>query len=176
VTIDAQAARRAVVGVGLLSLFVSAVVLALAAAHHNAQLGQLRAHGLVLTAQVSDCRGLLGGSGSNAVGYTCRASYLLHGHVYRAAISGSSAQPPGPTVRVLVDPLSPHLLSATLAVQRPSAGVYVLPVVLLLGFGLAAGILIVRWRHAGPAGTGTNARATMRRPARTETQIPRNAG
>ena len=146
VEVDARRAGRIVVAVCLLALAVSAALLFAAGVSKNAQIADLRHHGVPIEATVTTCLGLLGGSGSNPVGYSCTGRYTYAGHRHIAAIPGGSLHASGSTVRVVVASDDPQLLSTPrlLAGEHTSAGVYLVPAILtgLLVLGLGA----VAWR------------------------------
>ena len=66
--VDVRRVTRVVVGLCLVSLFVSAAVLFVAGFHDNAQMNELRTDGVPVEITVAKCLGLLGGSGSNQAG------------------------------------------------------------------------------------------------------------
>ena len=57
------------------------------------------------------CLGQLGGSGSNAAGYQCRGSFTIDGRHYNEIIPGTTLLPLGTTVRGVIDPGDPALIS-----------------------------------------------------------------
>ena len=78
------------------------------------------------------CLGLLGGSGSNAAGYSCRGTYTLDGQrYYRRAAPGPRLHRPGSTVAAVAVPgdPGPRLSPASMvdAPKHSSAGVFVVP-------------------------------------------------
>ena len=60
----------------------------------NLQLDELHQHGRPLRATVLACRSLLGGSGSNGVGYSCVGTYWLGGTATSSRCRAASAAPP----------------------------------------------------------------------------------
>ncbi|MHB8340895.1 MAG: hypothetical protein ACYDB7_06930, partial [Mycobacteriales bacterium] len=111
VAADARRVRTVLLGLGVAGLALLVIALYVAGAHRNAQVAGLRRNGIVVEASLSHCFGLMGGSGSNLVGYQCRATYPVDGRRYSAAVTGSSPLPPGPTMRVVADRADPQLLS-----------------------------------------------------------------
>lgn len=138
---------QVVVGLVAATLLVLVVVLTVAAVHSNKQIDTLHDRGVPVTVTVTGCLGLLGGSGSNAAGYSCHGSYTLDGHRYTEPLPGTSLHRPGSTIPAVAVPGDPALLSPDSVIynQHSSAGVYVVPAVL-------AGVLVVLlgligWRY-----------------------------
>ncbi len=148
--VDARRLGR-VVGVGcLVALAVLAVVLFVAGVHKNAQITSLRQHGVAVVVTVSGCTGLLGGSGSNPVGYACHGTLTMQGHRYDEAIPGDALYPPGARIRAVAAPGDPPLLSTRRAVESEHASwrVFILPVVLAVVLVLLVGAVVLgrRWK------------------------------
>jgi hypothetical protein len=151
---DVRVVGRVVVGVVVGSLAVVAVVLFVAGADKNAQITNLRQHGVPVEVRVTTCRGLLGGSGSNAAGYACRGSLTVDGRRYVEAIPGSTLHASGTTVRAVAARGDPALLSTfgILANEHASWRVFILPSVLLAFLVLLVAALLLRRRHTGGVG------------------------
>jgi hypothetical protein len=128
-----------VVAVGLL---VASVALAVAGSRKNDQINQLRQHGVAVVVTSTSCQGLLGGSGSNGVGYVCRGAFTLDGRRYDENLPGNTLLPPGTKVDAIAVPSDPGLVTtpAILAGEHASNTAFVLPVVLGV---LAVGAVIV---------------------------------
>lgn len=134
---------------GFVAVVTTAVFLVVAGVHRNDQIAGLRHDGVAVEVTVSGCQGLLGGSGTNPVGYACSGTFTLDGHHYRAGIPGDSLLAPGTRLRMLTiggDP-GPLTTPAALSAEQPSAKVFVLPA-LLLGAVAATAIVLV-WRRGG---------------------------
>ena len=143
-----------IVVVGLLAI---AVGLAVAARQSNARADRLRHHGVTVVATVTTCLGELGGSGSNAAGYTCRGRFRLDGTVYDEVLPGSDQRVPGAQLDLVSDPGHPHDLAtaAQVASLEPGPGAYGLPVGLAVGGLLLAGGGAWRYRSGrGRRGAG----------------------
>jgi hypothetical protein len=153
VEVDGRRVGRVVVLVCLGTLAVLVVVLFLAGAERNAQITRLRQHGVPVKVTVSGCLGLMGGSGSNLVGYQCRGTFTTGGHRYSESIPGDTFYAPGATLRAVTVPGDPALLSTvrSLATERPSWRVFILPASLLIVLALLVGALLRRHRHISRA-------------------------
>jgi hypothetical protein len=155
VNVDTRRAAQAAAVVGLVAVAVVAVVLFAAGYQKNAQITNLKTHGVAVDATVADCIGLLGGSGSNDAGYNCTARYAFDGRNYAEGIPGNGQLlTAGSTVKGVVASDDPALFStpATLAGEHTSARVYLAPSILAgLVLVLSAGWVVVR-RRARPAG------------------------
>jgi hypothetical protein len=149
VDVDARRVVQVLLCLLMAALAVLIVVLALAGVHRNAQITRLRQHGVAVTVTVSSCEGLLGGSGSNAAGYSCRGDITLGGHRYNVVIPGTRLFPPGTMLRLVAVPGDPSLLSPLHAVTTEHASwrVFILPAILLLVLLLLVGLLTMRWRR-----------------------------
>jgi hypothetical protein len=150
--VDTRAVARLAVGIVLVGLTVLVVILFVAGAQKNSQISRLRQDGVAVTITSSGCRGLLGGSGSNAAGYACRGSFTLDGRRYNENIPGNTLRPPGMVIRGVSVPGDPALVTTArmLAGEQASWRVYILPTVLLIvlvGLALLVGAVIRRGRH-----------------------------
>jgi hypothetical protein len=149
VDIDARRIGRAIAVLLLAALVVVAVVLAVAGAQKNNQIDRLRQDGVPVTITVSGCQGLLGGSGSNAAGYSCRGTFTAAGHRYTEGIPGNTLYSPGTTIRAVRVPGDPALVTplTILAAEQASWRVYLLPAVLLAAAALLLGLLLYSRRR-----------------------------
>ena len=129
-----------------------AASLFVAGARKNAQITALHRHGVPVVVTVTSCMGLLGGSGSNAAGYTCRGSFALHDHRYLDNIPGSRDRPPGTTLHAITLESDPGLLTtmSQLASDRASAGVFLLPAVLAVVLVVVVVLALGRSRRRSP--------------------------
>jgi hypothetical protein len=123
---------QGVLGLVMATLAITAIVLTVAGLHSNDQINRLHTQGQPVTVTVSGCLGLLGGSGSNAAGYSCRGSYQLNGHVYQEQLPGSTFYRPGTAVPSMAVPSDPALVSpvAIVNAQKASNDVFIAPIVL----------------------------------------------
>ena len=63
------------------------------------------------------CLGVLGGSGSNAAGYSCRGTFVLDGQRYSDTIPGDTLLAPGTTVRLVTVESDPGLIATIQQVE-----------------------------------------------------------
>jgi hypothetical protein len=149
VSADFRRAGRLLVGLLLIGTLATAVALAVAGFHKNDQITKLHRYGVPVTITVSGCLGSLGGSGSNAAGYSCRGNITLDGRRYSEAVPGNSLYSPGTPLQAVVVPGDPALLTtaSALKAEHTSWTVFVPSVVLLAVLVvLSGGILIKRRR------------------------------
>ena len=145
VDVDPRRARLLVIGASVVVLLAVAAILLVAGLNKNSQASSLHEHGVPVTVTVTGCQGLLGGSGSNAAGYSCRGTYTFGGRHFEGAIPGTALFHSGSSVRGVIVPSDPGLLSTPgeLADQRASWRVFIAPVILLV-VALAALAVLVR--------------------------------
>ncbi len=148
VDVDVRRAARVVVAGCLVALAVVTAVLFAAGVGKNAQINLLRQHGVPVTVTVSGCIGLMGGSGSNLAGYSCKGTFLLDGHRQSDAIPGNTFLRPGSTIRGVTVPSDPGLLSTVgiLAAEHSSWKVFILPTILLVVLVVLGVEVFRRWR------------------------------
>jgi hypothetical protein len=150
-TVDTRRVGRVIVGLLLVTLAVLVVILFVAGAHKNTQISRLHDDGVAVAIRVSGCRGLLGGSGSNAAGYSCRGSFTLAGRRDNEALPGDTLHPPGTMLRGISVPGDPALVTTVgaLATEHASAKVFILPTILALVLVVSVAALILRRRTLG---------------------------
>jgi hypothetical protein len=150
VDVDVRRVGRAVATLCLLGLAVLVVVLFVAGAKKNAEITSLQQRGVPVEVTVTHCLGLMGGSGSNLVGYQCSGTFVLDRHRYSESLPGNAFHPNGAVLQAVSVPSDPGLVATTsdLAKEHTSNGVFVLPAVLLVVLLLALGV-VVRRRGAG---------------------------
>jgi hypothetical protein len=149
VQIDGRQVARVLLGIVLATLAVLAVAFTVIGVHNNRQIDQLRNQGVSVAVTVTSCQGLLGGSGSNGAGYSCRGTYELGGHRYNETLPGTSLHAPGSVVRAVAVPSDPTLVSPVSVVdaEHASDSVFVLPAVLLVVFVAILVVLVLRRRR-----------------------------
>jgi len=164
VSADVRRVARIVASLLLAGLAVLVFVFYAAGARKNAQITELRQHGIPAEMTVSSCMGLLGGSGSNPVGYSCHGTITVGGRTYDDPIPGNSLYAPGAKLAGVTVAGDPALFTtpALLHSEHASWRVYVLPAVLTGVLVLAvAGLLVLRGRRrdrqaaAASSGAGT---------------------
>ena len=145
VQIDSRDVARVLVGIVLVTLAVLVVVFTVAGVHDNRQIDQLRDQGVAVNVTVTGCQGLLGGSGSNAAGDSCRGTYVLDGHRYNELLPGTTFHTPGSVVRSVAVPGDPALVSPVSVVdsEHASADAFILPAVLLAVLIAVVGALVL---------------------------------
>ncbi len=147
VQFDSRRLVQVFLGVVLITLGVLVAVFAIAGIHSNDQIDRLHSQGERVTVTVTGCLGLLGGSGSNAAGDSCRGTYTLAGQSHNEPLPGSTFYRPGARIPALAVPGDAALVSPLAVVdnQRSSASVFVLPAV--LAGVLVAMVALIVWRH-----------------------------
>jgi hypothetical protein len=139
-----------VAGAILLAVFAVAIVVSfISATNDNARIDRLKNHGVAVTVTVTSCVGNIGGSGSNAAGYTCSGSYSVHGVRYQEVIgSKTTLSTAGTTVRAVADPSRPSTveLASSVAMSSSSFSDYVVPILLAILFLLLGLALLRRYR------------------------------
>jgi len=153
VEVDGRRIGRLLLGVITVAILAAALVTAFAGYEKNSQVQALRTHGVGVEMTVTHCLGLMGGSGSNLVGYDCDGTYTFGGRQYQASIPGTADHAPGSSVRGVVDRDDPALFSipAALGAERASPRVFILPGVLFVGAVLVAGFALLQRRRDGLA-------------------------
>jgi MYXO-CTERM domain-containing protein len=167
VSVDGRRVGQVAVGLVLLTLLVLTVIFTIVGIHTNQQNDRLHNDGVPVTFTVTGCLGLLGGSGSNAAGYSCHGTYTLDGKTYAEQLPGDSFHRPGSTVAAIAVPGDPALVSpaSIVATEHSSAGVFVLPIILFAVLLLVVALLLVL-RRRRPRGAGSQGSESGRaRPA-----------
>jgi hypothetical protein len=153
--IDGRRVRVVLIFACATALAVSSASLFVAGAHRNDQITSLRRDGVPVVVTVTSCTGLLGGSGSNAAGYTCRGRFTLAGRRHVDTIPGYGDRPPGTEVHAVTLASDPGLLATAgqLSAERPSANVFLLPSALALVLVIALLVLVLRLTARTPRPT-----------------------
>jgi hypothetical protein len=147
--VDARRVGQVVIGLCLALVASLAVALFLSGLHKNVQISSLHQHGVIVQVRVTKCVGLIGGSGSNTTGNSCRGTLVVGGHRYNEAIPGTAFLSVGQTIRVVTVPGDPALLAPvhTVARERTSWSVYIVPAILVLALLLLIALLLFRRRR-----------------------------
>jgi hypothetical protein len=125
------------------------VVSFIAAVNDNARMDRLKTQGVSVVVRVTSCTGHIGGSGSNAAGYTCYGEYKVHGVRYQEIIgSKTTTSPTGTTVRGVADPSHPSTveLASAVAASSSSDSAFVVPSILAALF-VALSLVAARARR-----------------------------
>jgi hypothetical protein len=148
VQIDSRKLVRIALGLVIGTLIVLVIVFTVAGVHTNQQDDRLHTQGVPVTVTITGCLGLLGGSGSNAAGYSCHGTYTLDGHRYTEQLPGNTFHRPGSTVPSVAVPGDPALVSPVSIVdaQHSSSSVFILPAVLAFVLLLLVGTILLRRR------------------------------
>lgn len=154
--VDPRRAAQVVVGLVLGALAIVGIVFIVVGINKNDQINELKGQGVHVTYVVSKCLGQLGGSGSNAAGYSCQGSYVIGGHRYVETLPGSTNYGPGTRVSAISVPSDPTLLSipAIVASEQSTWTVFILPIVLLGAFVVLLLVVVLRRRRAEPSTAG----------------------
>jgi hypothetical protein len=142
----------------VMALAVIAATLFVAGATKNAEISNLRQHGVRVEATVQTCTGQLAGSGSNAAAYRCTGTFVLDGQRVRITIPGGALRTPGTKVLLVSTVNDPGLVATVDRVnsERTSMGVFVVPSILLLALIVLIAVVIVRRRRATSVTTPNN--------------------
>jgi hypothetical protein len=161
-TIDTRRLGRIIVGLIMVTLAVLVIAFTVIGVHKNQQTDRLHNDGVPVTFTISTCTGLLGGSGSNFVGYVCHGSYSLQNHTYSEQLPGNDFHRPGATVAAIAVPGDPALVSPATMVnaEHSSSGVFVVPAILLAILLLLIGLLLLQRRRKQKDATGSGSTAT----------------
>jgi hypothetical protein len=155
VNVDIRKAGQVVGAVCLVALTVLGVILLVAAINNNNQIDNLKDNGVPVAVKVTGCLGLIGGTGQSAAGFSCTGTYTLDGAQYHQNIPGLAFHTPGTTIRGVVVPSDPKLLSTPeqLARQQASWTAFIIPGLLLI---VVVAVLVImflrRSRRSTPSG------------------------
>ena len=137
-----------IIGAVALALIAVAIVVSFVSAQRdNSRIERLKNDGISLIATAQDCEGNLGGSGSNASSFTCRASYRVGATSFLEIVGYLNAfVAPGTHLRVVADPhqLSTIDLASSLASVSVTARTYLVPRVLSVLF-----VVLLTWYFFG---------------------------
>jgi uncharacterized membrane protein len=146
--VDTRRLGQVLTGIVLVTLAVLVIVFTIVGVHKNQQDDRLHNDGVPVTFTVSTCTGLVGGSGSNPVGYVCHGRYTFDGHTYSEQLPGNDFHRPGSTVPAVAVPGDPALVSpaAMVATEHSSNGVYLVPVILFVILVVLVALVLLRRR------------------------------
>jgi len=150
VEVDTARAGRVAGWVAVAVVVAVGLVLLVAGFRKNAQIEDLRAHGVPVQVTVTRCLALIGGTGQSPAGYECTGTYVYGGVHFTEGLPGNGNLPVGSSVTGLVSSGDPALLStpSTVGSEHTSLTVYVVPSLLLLaGAGGAAWLVVLQRRR-----------------------------
>lgn len=134
VNVDKRKAGQIILVVLLAALTALGAILLVAAINNNNQIDSLKNNGVPVGVKVTGCLGLIGGTGQSTAGFACTGTYTIDGTLYHQNIPGVAFHKPGTTIRGVVVPSDPKLLSTPdqLARQHASWTAFIIPGLLLL--------------------------------------------
>jgi hypothetical protein len=120
--VDTRRLFRVVVGsamVALVALAAVVVALTIKAVHDNSRIDALRHHGVPVDVTVTNCLGILSGTGVTVTSFQCSGSFNLNGRSYNAVIAGSNLNhSPGDVVKAVADPRHPTSIATPTSLQN----------------------------------------------------------
>jgi hypothetical protein len=120
--IDTRRLFRVVVGSALVAgvaLAAVVVVLTVKAVHDNSRIDSLKHHGVPVDVTVTDCLGILSGTGVTVTSFQCNGSFNLDGRSYKAVIAGSNINhAPGDVVKAVADPGHPTSIATVASLEN----------------------------------------------------------
>jgi hypothetical protein len=144
------------------------VVSFVSAANDNSRIDRLKNHGVPVVVTITNCVGNIGGSGSNAAGYSCHGTYRVDDTRYQEIIgSKTTFSAAGTTVHGVADPAHPGTveLASAVASSTSSPSAFVVPS--LLALLLIIVVLLVLRRHRSSRSRTSPQPATSSSDART---------
>lgn len=145
------ASARAVLLVGLVATLALFVVILLTATANNQRVHRLQTSGIATTITITSCTGNLGGSGSNAAGFTCRGRYSVSGSFFTAVVNGQTTfVPTGQAVAATADPQNPTYVVLTALVPTLRTNFPLLALIAAGGATVGFAILIRRTKSRTP--------------------------
>lgn len=150
---DGRRLGRTIGWVLVLAMILLGLVMVVAKVDDNNKAHRLHASGIPVTARVTYCLGQLGGSGTNAAGYSCKAAYMVGGAHFDEPVGGlSTFARTGSTLAGVVDPVNHTVLVTAASASRATsvtAGL-VFPILVVVAGLVLVGILVAtRRRDAG---------------------------
>jgi hypothetical protein len=149
VSFNSKRVGQVLLSLVMATLLVLGIVLLVSGAHRNAQINQLRQHGVNVQISVTGCVGVASGSGSTPATFSCYGSFTLAGHRNNEIIGGQTARlDVGAIVQGKAVPDDPQLVATvqSVATEHASSSVFILPIVLLVVFVGAAIVIVIRRR------------------------------
>jgi hypothetical protein len=137
----------------LAALLATAVALFVGAAHGSSVRSTLKHRGVTVTATVTGCLGLVGGTGVVPTSFECHAAVRLNGHRYVDELRGTSSRfEVDQAVPAVIDPEHPSVLytAASVASTRARWHSY-LTAIVLLAVTVALAVPLALWWRKGAA-------------------------
>jgi hypothetical protein len=149
IEVDAARVGRVLGGAVLVALAALAIAFFAIGAHKNAQINELRQHGVPIEVTVTKCLGLMGGSGSNGAGYACNGTFRLGSHHFAEAVPGDDLFAPGTKLAAVTAANGSGLFAPVnvLAGEHASWTVFIVPAVLALVSVALGGAWMLRRRQ-----------------------------
>jgi hypothetical protein len=131
----------------LASLLATTAVLFSSAAHESSLRSTLQRRGVPVSATVTSCVGIVGGTGVTATSFQCRAAVVVGGHRYVDSLRGTSAQyDRGQAVPAVVDPRHLSVLfTATSVAGSQSTGHSYVSAIVWLAVTIAFAVALALW-------------------------------
>jgi hypothetical protein len=137
--VDTRWLFRILAGLAIVVLAALVAVVTIQAADKNSRTDNLRHRGVPVDVTVTDCLGVLSGTGVTVAYFQCSGSFVLDGHSYHAVIGGSSVNHhAGDVVQAVADPKHPTSVSlaSSLVNARSSWRAFIGPAILFVLFVL----------------------------------------
>jgi hypothetical protein len=117
--VDTRRLFRVVGGLVMVALVALMVVLTINAMHENSRIDSLRHRGVPVDVTVTNCLGVLSGTGVTVAYFQCSGSYDLGGRTYNAVIAGSHVNhAAGDVVKAVADPQHPTTISTATSLAQ----------------------------------------------------------
>jgi hypothetical protein len=151
--VSGRTVLRATAVTVLAALLATTVALFIGAARQNSVRSALKHRGVAVTATVTACLGVVGGTGIVVNRFDCRAAFEVGGRHYVDRLQGTSMQlQQGQAVAAVVDPRSLSVLytAASVASARKSSHAY-FPAIVSLVVTIALAATLGLWWRKGAA-------------------------
>ncbi|HTC70632.1 MAG TPA: hypothetical protein VK662_13770 [Acidothermaceae bacterium] len=142
--VDTRRLFRVVGGLVIAVLVALLAALTVNAVHENSRIDSLRHRGIAVDVTVTNCLGVLSGTGVTVAYFQCSGSYDLGGRTYNGVIAGSHVNhAAGDVVEAVADPRHPTTISTATSLAKAHSswrpfiapGIVFVVLVLLILFG-----------------------------------------